>query len=359
MLQRYKTATFTLTSDDAVDFWVTDDDGYQQWKDDKTPPTAKMFTSTYCSDCLTFNTVFNLPSSTTKYYYVVSAMNPYTQASGKVEFYYDGSGDYSGAEESEDKNGCFTEEALVQFKNGSTLPLKDARVGDEILAASYNGDVDYSPVIHNPHRDNDERGRLLRIATADGSSVTLTRNHLVMTCAAQQEMGEGESHCSHCMTSAASARSRMDPVMMLLTDEVSQLSPLALRRADEVSPHRTCLLTSASASTTQWTPVLSVSAAPASTGVYTVVTRAPYPVVNGIVASPFATSHSFPHCFYHLHRVAYTLGLRSNPVVAEALAVLTDSMHEVMNLPWLRVLTTMVVHRGETAAAALSKQLNQ
>lgn len=357
--QGYKTASFTLTSDEIVDFWVTDDDGYQQWKNDKTPPTAKMYKSTYCSDCTSFNTLFALSSSSTKYYFVVSAMNPSALASGKIEFYYDGTGEYNSPEESKDNVGCFTEEALVQFKNGSSLLLKDARVGDEILAASYSGEVGYSPVIHNPHLANDDTGRIVRVSTGDGSSIQLTRNHLIMTCDAQKEQSnvlnrDNIYSCEHCMTSTSNSRRHMDPLLFLVADEVAQLSPLSLKRADSVIPNRTCLLSSTSTSSTQWTQVVSVVVEPHKSGMYTIVTRAPYPIVNGIVSSPFSHSHTLPHSFYHIHRIAYALGLLNNPVASELLTVLTEAMHRVVNLPEVLVLADVVMQFGHSVTAALS-----
>lgn len=326
-----------MSSDSAVDFWITDSDGYNDWKDDKTPPTAKMFKSTYCSDCTAFGTTFVLPSSNEKYYYIVSAMNPSVTADGKVEFYYDGSGDYSDAEEEEDSNGCFSADSLVQFKNGSSLPLKDARVGDEILAASYSGEISYSPVIHLPHKVNDDRGKMVRVTTTDASSLVMTKNHLIMTCEASREF-EGDMDCSHCMSSPQPTTSGLkDEVLASLSDDMRRLSPFSLRRADEIRANSTCLLTSTASVNTQWTLVSEVTSASTAgsgrKGLYTIVTQAPYPIVDNVVVSPFSTSHVYPHTFYHIHRIIYTLGLSENKVVMNALELLTTCMHDMLNMP--------------------------
>ena len=40
-------------------------------------------------------------------------------------------------------------------------------------------------------------------------------------------------------------------------------------------------------------------------GLYTVVTKEEYVVVNGIIASPFAMNHMLANLFYNLHRFVY------------------------------------------------------
>ena len=41
-------------------------------------------------------------------------------------------------------------------------------------------------------------------------------------------------------------------------------------------------------------------------GLYTVVTKEEYVVVNGIVASPFAVNHMLANLYYNIHRFVYT-----------------------------------------------------
>jgi hypothetical protein len=40
-------------------------------------------------------------------------------------------------------------------------------------------------------------------------------------------------------------------------------------------------------------------------GLYTIVTKAEFVVVNGIIASPFAYNHVAGNLYYHLHRFLY------------------------------------------------------
>ena len=328
---------------------MTDSDGYHDWKNSNTPPTAKMFKSTYCSDCTSFSTVFTLPSENERYYYVVSALNPSVVASGKVEFYYDGSGEYSESTEEEDNAGCFSEDALVHFINGSSLPLKNARIGDEILASSESGDVSYSPVIYNPHRYNDQHGHMIRITTSANISIVMTRNHLLMTCEAS-----ADGDCSTCMTSSASSS---DWDLLLPSTLPHPPARGILLRADAISPNSTCLLTSASTSDVKWTKVISVSSSAAasasSRGMYTIVTREPYPIVDGVVVSPYANSHACGHMFYHMHRVAYTLGLSEHPMVASALRSVTDFMHDLLNMPQVKVIINQLFSISHAIESAL------
>ena len=41
-------------------------------------------------------------------------------------------------------------------------------------------------------------------------------------------------------------------------------------------------------------------------GLYTVVTKEEYVVVNGIFASPFAANHMLANLYYNIHRFVYT-----------------------------------------------------
>ena len=42
-------------------------------------------------------------------------------------------------------------------------------------------------------------------------------------------------------------------------------------------------------------------------GVYSLVTKEEFVVVNGVVASPFAGNHAAAHAFYNIHRMLYSL----------------------------------------------------
>jgi hypothetical protein len=40
-------------------------------------------------------------------------------------------------------------------------------------------------------------------------------------------------------------------------------------------------------------------------GLYTVVTKEEYVVVNGIIAAPFAANHMLANLYYNIHRLVY------------------------------------------------------
>ena len=40
-------------------------------------------------------------------------------------------------------------------------------------------------------------------------------------------------------------------------------------------------------------------------GLYTIVTKEEYVVVNGIIASPFAVNHMLANLYYNVHRLVY------------------------------------------------------
>lgn len=42
-------------------------------------------------------------------------------------------------------------------------------------------------------------------------------------------------------------------------------------------------------------------------GLYTIVTKAEYLVVNGIIVSPFGANHMVANLFYNIHRFLYAL----------------------------------------------------
>ena len=45
-------------------------------------------------------------------------------------------------------------------------------------------------------------------------------------------------------------------------------------------------------------------------GVYTIVTKQEYVVVNGIIASPFGVNHMMANLYYNMHRFVYSMSPR-------------------------------------------------
>jgi hypothetical protein len=303
--QGFQYGTFTLSGSGTVDFWIVDNAGFNSWKDSKTPPTTKLYSGTYCNNCNHFTTVFTLPSSSESYYFVISGLFPESSASGTLTVDMTGGGSFSDLTEEAD-SGCFSADSLVHLKNGTSIPIKFARVGDEILSSTYSGDLIYSPVIALPHpSDNDLRGKMVTLtlesaALHANTSLTVTKEHLLPFCP--------QSDCSLCV------------------DTTALLSPLTLLPAEKIQPQKMCLRSSS-----HWTMVLKVSTPRSTQGLYSVVTLAPYPLINGIVSSPFGYSHLLPTLYYSVHATFYRLGLLRFPVVQEALNEVNDQMTRLLS----------------------------
>lgn len=302
----YTSGTFELSgSNGRVDFWIVDEDGFKKWKSKSTPPTTKVYSGTYCNNCKDFNVEFILPSSTMKYYMVLAVMfTSSTSASGTISVDMKGDGGFSDPTNEID-SVCFVENSLVQLKNGTSIPIQFANVGDEILSLNYQGESVYSPIIAFPHPlNNNLRSEVISLTTTRGeeeSSLTLSRDHLLPVCA--------EDDCSTCGT--------------------NMLSPFSLIPSQDIHPNM-CLLT-ITTDAPQWTKVTSTSHSTPSKGMYTVVTLAPYPVVDGIVSSPFGTSHVLPSLYYSLHATCYHLGLLNFPAVKSALDLMNQQMTTLLS----------------------------
>jgi hypothetical protein len=209
-------------------------------------------------------------------------------------------GTSGGGSDDDDDAACFVEDSMLQLKDGSSIPIQSVKVGDEILSLTYDGELVYSPVIAFPHAlDNDLHAKVITLTTQE-SSMTVSRDHLLPVCS--------KDDCSSCDTSS--------------------LSPLSLVSAQNVKPNM-CLRTAVASA---WTKVTSASpqAAPVK-GLYTVVTMAAYPVVDGIVASPFGTSHVLPSLYYSLHATCYRLGLLGVPAVKMGLDLMNQQMTALLS----------------------------
>ena len=159
---------------------------------------------------------------------------------------------------------CFAGSETVTLESGSIVPISDIRVGDRVLAADASGVLSYSDVIAVPHQTNDIAADFVELGTASGRTIKLTPEHMILagTC--------GES------------------------------SDFGLLRAEEVVVG-SCLRTIDGLDTVQSTSLTK------ATGLYTIVTMEDMVVVNGIVASPFAVSHTIGNAFYSLYRGLYSI----------------------------------------------------
>ena len=113
-----------------------------------------------------------------------------------------------------------------------------------------------------PHKSNKQRALFVRIATESGRDVKVTKNHVLPAGA-----------CG---------------------------SALPLVYASQVSAGE-CIMT------VSGEEKVSAVETVQGEGVYTIVTKEEYIVVNGIIASPFGANHMMANLYYNVHRFLYSV----------------------------------------------------
>jgi len=167
----------------------------------------------------------------------------------------------------------------VTLESGATKPLSEVRVGDKILSADSKGELSFSDVIALPHGANEDAAVFFDITTIGGKHIKATKMHLLKTCSGN-------------LAYAGS-----------------------LKQGD-------CLRTVDGHEAVQ--SVESVH----GKGLYTVVTQSEFPVISGIVASPFAVTHSVGNAYYSIHRALYKFApaLMMTSTVASANALVGSTV---------------------------------
>ena len=158
--------------------------------------------------------------------------------------------------------GCFAGSETLNLESGEMRPISDIRVGDRVLAADAAGQTSYSDVVFVPHRANNDDALFTHITTTSGRDIKMTPSHIILA---------GPCHLP---------------------------GPLPLIYASSVSLGD-CVMTVSGKDT------VSIVETVQGKGLYTVVTKEEYVVVNGIIASPFAMNHMLANLFYNLHRFVY------------------------------------------------------
>ena len=310
----YSSASFSLRgTSGSVDFWIVDEDGFNSWQTDKNPSVAKSFTGTYCNNCDNYDITFYLPNSNTNYYFIISALFPSQSAQGTLSITYTGYGSYSSVTEQQ-SSGCFDGNSLIYLKNGSSITIKDATIGDEILTSTYSGKLVYSPIISIPHQRNNElrsKGVTLQLQNHENNfltNLTLSNNHLLPVCY--------ENNCLNCQT-------------------ITSLLPFKLIYSQDIVINM-CLLTTISSNTTnekktEWNKVQSILPIQSIKGLYSVVTISPYPVVNQVISSSFSFNHLLPSFYYKIHILLYEVGLMKYSFIQEGLNQMNEYMTDTLS----------------------------
>jgi predicted extracellular nuclease len=161
------------------------------------------------------------------------------------------------------EKACFAGSETLSLESGEVRAISDVRVGDRVLSADAAGRTSYSDVVFVPHRANSDDALFTHIITASGRDIKMTPSHIVLA---------GPCHSS---------------------------APLPLTYASSVSVGD-CVMT------VSGEDMVSTVETVQGKGLYTVVTKEEYVVVNGIIASPFAASHMLANFYYNIHRFVYS-----------------------------------------------------
>jgi hypothetical protein len=158
---------------------------------------------------------------------------------------------------------CFAGSETLSLESGEVRAISDVRVGDRVLSADAAGRTSYSDVVYVPHRANSDDAPFTHITTASGRDIKMTPSHIILA---------GPCHLSASLPLTYASSVSVGDCVMTVSGE------------DMVSTVETVQ----------------------GKGLYTVVTKEEYVVVNGIIASPFAANHMVANLYYNLHRFVYS-----------------------------------------------------
>jgi hypothetical protein len=146
---------------------------------------------------------------------------------------------------------CFSGEETVTLESGESKPFAELSIGDSILSATREGTVSYSPVVFLPHGENKKSSKFVKVITENKKEIKMTRGHLIPLCNGKLESAK-DLNIGDCMRTVDGE------------DIVANVSRVK------------------------------------GEGLYTAVTQNEFVVVNGIVASPFASNAAIAHAFFNL-----------------------------------------------------------
>jgi len=158
---------------------------------------------------------------------------------------------------------CFAGSEVVTLESGESKLISNVQVGDRVLAADAKGNQRFSEVIYVPHMDNRDKAHVNQITTVSGRDIKLTADHMIFASAA----------CD---------------------------ASYALAAAGKVAVG-SCLQTVDGAEKVVSNKVIEAH------GLFSIVLKEEFVVVNGVVASPFATNHAVTNAFYNVYRALYDI----------------------------------------------------
>ena len=159
-------------------------------------------------------------------------------------------------------NSCFSGSETVALESGEVKFISDVTVGDRVLAASAAGKTLYSDVVFVPHGANKESAVFMHITTESGRDVKMTQSHIIPA-----------GVCGSSLPLVYASKVTVGDCVLTVSGEEKVSSVESVR----------------------------------GEGVYTIVTKEEFIVVNGIVASPFGANHMMANMYYNIHRFAFTI----------------------------------------------------
>ena len=205
------------------------------------------------------------------------ATTPVTPVTPNLSYFY---------ASNDDDDVCFTSESTVELESGEDIPLSDLKIGSKILTMDKHGSLSYSDVIAIPHQGGDKQMESFHTVSAGGIvAMEATAEHLVAVV---------DSHSKNCHELDSADFKNMHSLVSMSSLETGMC--VAVVRNNQVKVM----------------PISRVEVSKRLTSLTSVVTQnSGYPVVSGVVASSFALNDFFPHLFYNVHRVLYSLGMHS------------------------------------------------
>lgn len=167
---------------------------------------------------------------------------------------------------------CFAASESVTLRTGEARRIADVKVGDVILTSSQAGTLSFSTVIAVPHGPNLYPATFTSLTTSSGRDIKLTADHLLPISTSSSGRCEGR-------------------------DEGRGWRLLKASHA-EIGD---CLITVDGTES-----ILNVSSI-LGKGVYSAITMDEFIIVNGVIASPFASNHAVAHAYYNVQRWLFRL----------------------------------------------------
>jgi Hint module len=148
------------------------------------------------------------------------------------------------------------------LESGEVRVISAVLVGDRVLAADASRRFLFSEVVFIPHAANEDKALFIHITTTEGKDIKITGSHILPA-----------GHCDS-------------------PSPLHSVSASMVKTGD-------CVMT------TSGVEKVSAVETVQGQGLYTIVTKDEYVVVNDIIASPFAFNHKVANCYYNIHRLVY------------------------------------------------------